>query len=464
MKKTFKYFRQGLMLMAAALAFVACSDDPADPEKPIIDPVVELDIQGAHFDESNETTSILLGDERSVSYTLTRNTDKGALTVPVKVLSASEGLNVPDVVVFKEGSATANYTVTAPQNVEEGSTYNFEVELEGADQFAENGATRFSATIAFPKKHQARMWFTGYVREYGYFLTDVYELGNGSFLFSDFMNSGTDFWVRYDKDATSTHEVSVTTEPSYIGMDEDAPGCYYMSCWQEDPENPEGDGTWTQFYPHGKDARVNIEYMTMYVSNDGYQACVYNPENQSGWFYLSTVGFSDQATEKYWVLLNWVITDDPENDGFDYSEPDEVIIDANAMTKFVGTYTFTGTDPYCEDASMTPKANYEVEIYMENDELRMVGFLGTPTDYNYEDSYFVGKWDEEAGTITFGDGAAGCYTYDGDIWYYVYDFKLVVGEDETGNITLTKDGTWHFYGYGADWLDASYSSMKFVKQ
>ena len=113
---------------------------------------------------------------------------------------------------------------------------------------------------------------------------------------------------------------------------------------------------------------------------------------------------------------------------------------------------------------MTPKANYEVEIYMENDELRMVGFLGTPTDYNYEDSYFVGKWDEEAGTITFGDGAAGCYTYDGDIWYYVSDFKLVVGEDENGNITLTKDGTWHFYGYGEDWLDASYSSLKFVKQ
>lgn len=473
MKDLLKYLRLGAMSMVAALALASCSDDnnEDDPGNGP-DPIVTIDTQGAHFDATNETTSILFASEagRQVTYTLTRNDSKDELTIPMEVISATEGLIVPESVTFAAGSTSASYVVTAPASAKEGDSYTFEVSIVNADEFAE-GATRFSATIAFPHKHSARMWFTGLVADYGYFLGDVYEL-DGSYLFPNFLSSSTDLWVRYDKSQTSTHECDLATEPGLQENDEGNPGCYYLYCWQEleDDEN----GVWTTFYPHGKDARVCIDEMTYYVSHDGYEATMYNPEGKSGFMLLSTVVFYDQQKESEkklnWIQLNWVITDDPMGDGYDYSEPEPVEVDDNVAAKFAGTYTMTATDPQCDDATITPPTTNEIEIYVEDGEIRMSGLVGTAYDSNGENpGYYTGKYKEDEGVLYFYNESANTGSYEwsneANAWYYTYDVSFKIVFDENGNVLyLENTSPWYFYGYSDDFYTASYGTIKLEKK
>lgn len=470
MKKFINCFRSGLLLCAAALTFVACGDDePTPTPKPTDD--IATDIQGTHFDESNETLTVLdaKAGQLSVTYTLTRSQAAGDLNVGVKVNKATEGLILPEVVRFKDGSTTATYTVSAPDSVSEGSTFEFEVELKNADQFSATGATRFSATIAFPKKQYARMWFRGLTDEYGYFLNDVFNLGNGRIIFPNFMNSGTTVTMLTDASAEGQHEVDVITTPSLKADDVNYPGTgdYYLYCWEADPNDPEAAGTWTQFYPHGKDARVSIDYMTFYVSHDDYFATVYDPAEGTGWFQLSEVMFSDKSAESYWLFLNFAIIDSYENDGYDYSEPEKQEVDPNSLEAFVGTYTFTGSEPYCDNANLTPGTTYEVEIYIENDELRMNGLLGQAYDANGTlESYLLGKYDAANDKVTFGD-AAGQYVWESNLqaWYFVYKLPLSVERNADGSVArLTTNDTWAFWGLTDDWLSASYTGMVFEKK
>lgn len=464
MKDLLKYFRLSAMALVAALAMSSCGDD--EIEKPIITPDVPTDIQGAHFDAENETTSLLFAgmEERSVTYTLTRNSKEGDLTVAIKVISASEGLQVPDRVVFRDGAATAEFVVTAPQNPEEGKTYSFEVEVEGADEFAASGATRFSASIIFPIKHYARMWFTGLVAEYGYFRNDIYEM-EGAFIFPNFLESGTDMWVRYDKTATTTVECDLATEPSYKADDEDYPGCYYLYCWQEleDDEN----GAYTTFYPHGKDARCIVEDFTFYVSKDGNNFTIYSPENRSGYMAIADVYFYDTQKEKttqmYWQYLNWVIIDDEAADTYDYSEPAPIEVNEDVLAEFAGAWTFTGTDAYCENEAFTPGSSYECNINVEDGELHMTGLLGTALDDNNEETYLVGKYYEESQTVKF---VLNNYIYDGatDTWFYITDFTLSVSRNDEGKLVMSNANLFYFYAYDEDWLNASYGSMTFTKK
>lgn len=285
-------------------------------------PAVSSTCQQVHFDADNEAVSILIASNpaREVVYTLSRQTSQGSLTVPVHVISASEGLQLPQTISFADGETSTTFVIGTPQQVEEGTSFDFEVMLEGDDvnPYTE-GAMRFSGTISFPRKRWGRMWFSNYIENYGYFLQSFYDLGNGSLLAPDFLQSGTDLWVRYDASATTTVECDLQTSPSWIENDEANAGCYYIYCWDEDEKENDG---YTQFYPNGKDAKMYIKEMILYVSHDGYNASVYNPTTGSGWLQLSTVWFSDRSSEASWKFLNWVFTDDPENDGYYYGEPD----------------------------------------------------------------------------------------------------------------------------------------------
>ncbi len=470
MKDFMKYLRLGAMSLVAALAMASCSDDNGEDQPgngP--DPIVVPDTQGAHFDETNETSAILIASEagREVIYTLTRNTSEGDLTIDLEVISATEGLNVPTSITFANGSATAQYVVSAPASAKEGDTYSFEVSIVNADEFAQ-GATRFSATISFPIKHYARMWFTGLVADYGYFLNEVYEL-DGSYLFPNFLESGTAVTVRYDKSLSETHECDLATTPYFQENDNDNPGCYYLSCWQEveDDEN----GIWTQFYPHGKDARNIIDYMTFYVSHDGYMASVYNPEGKSGIMLLSKIGFwnNEKETDKEynWLNLNWILEDNPDNDGFDYSEPEPIVVDEDAVAMFEGTYTMTGTSPACDNADLVPPTTNTVEITIIDGEIRLSGIVGTAYDSNGEaQTYYTGKYNEEDGTLYFVNGSAstGSYEWSDELeqWFYTYDIKFTVEFDENGNVVALKNTSpWYFYGLGDDgsWPTASYNTV-----
>lgn len=329
-------FKAGLLIGVLALLTACTTEETFQPG-----PDVPASCQEVCFDGSNEPLALLLAsqEERTVTYTVSRSQASGAIDVPVVVRNAAEGLTIDSSVHFADGETTTEFHITAPQQVEEGTTYNFDVELTGdnVNPYHGEGATRFSGSISFPRKRYARMWFTGMVDYLGYFLTEAYDLGNGSFLFSNFLESGTDIWVRYDKSATSTVECEVTTSPSYVENDTDNPGCWFVYCWDENKDENDG---YTEFYPHGKNAKVHIQAMTIYVSTDGYQACVYNPAGQSGWMCLSNILFSDKETEMTWKFINWVFTDTPYEDGYDYDEPDPTnlpvgtVLDATAKFHF----------------------------------------------------------------------------------------------------------------------------------
>lgn len=377
-----------LLYILALVAMAACSSE----ETFQAGDAIPDGCQEVKFDTTNVNLSMLLasGTERSVEYTLSRKSGEGTLDIPVRVRHADEGLTIDKSVHFGEGETTALLHVTAPDEVPEGTTYEFDVELDSPHAnpyLLKQGATRFSAAISFPRKRYARMWFTGMLDYMGYFLTEAYDLGNGSFLFSNFLESGTDLWVRYDKNATSTVECELTTDPCYIEQDADNPGCWYLYCWNEDKEDNDG---YTIFYPHGKDAKVSITEMIFYVTTDGYQACVYNPVSQSGWAYLSSVIFSDKGSEMYWKYLNWVFTDTPYEDGYDYDEPDPTNLPSGTVLDATAKFHFddNGLKAFKQEAVVVAKNYVRFQDFLGSGKEVKVRYLGDGTlevssDYGY---------------------------------------------------------------------------------
>lgn len=339
MKNLINKILTALLVTSMAALETACSeqDETFEPG-----PTVGGDCQNVCFAADNETVSILFANatERQVTYKVARSKAAGALTVPVRVINATDGLSLPATVDFADGQDTTIYVVSAPQEVSEGTSFQFEVMLDGdqANPYTE-GAIRFSSTISFPKQKWGRMWFTGMTETLGYFLQGFYDLGNGSLLAPDFMQSGTDLWVRYDAAATSLVECDLQTSPSWIENDASNQGCYYIYCYDEKKADDENYG-YTQFYPHGPNAKVTIKELILYVSHDGYNASVYNPASGSGWLQLSTVWFSDKSAESSWKFLNWVFVDDPEHDGYDYEEPDPTSLPTGTLLDCVGKFNF----------------------------------------------------------------------------------------------------------------------------
>lgn len=389
--------------MAALLLMAGCKDSETfQPGEP-----VAADCQEVHFSASNETISMLLasGTEREVTYIVERNQTKGELTLPVSIHKADKGLVVPAAIHFADGSATAEFVIKAPEEVQEGTTFDFDIEISGTQTNPYKlsvGATRFSASISFPRKRYARMWFTGMVDYLGYFLSEVYDLGNGSLLFSNFLQSGTDWWVRYPASATSAVECDITTSPSYIEQDTDNPGCWYLYCWDDSKEENDG---YTIFYPHGKDAKVSILEACLYVTTDGYQACIYNPDSQSGWALFSTILFSDKSNEMNWKYINWVFTDTPYEDGYDYDEPDPTALPVGTVLNCTAKYHFddNGFKAFQQTATVVAKnyvsfadflgSGFEVKIHYLGD-----GKMEVISDHGYTED---GIWyfrDKESGT------------------------------------------------------------------
>lgn len=138
-------------------------------------------------------------------------------------------------------------------------------------------------------------------------------------------------------------------------------------------------------------------------------------------------------------------------------------VEYDPLDQFVGTYTFTGTDPYCEDADYAPLDTYTCYITKEDGELHMTGFLGEVDDD--ATPWYTGTYNEVTQEVYFYcvDAYNGCYVVDNGIWYYVYDFTLNASKNEAGNMTLTRDGAFYFYAYTNDWINASYSSLTFER-
>lgn len=294
--------------------------------------------QEVTFDVDNEITSMLTATEpgRSISYTLTRKSGAEAVSVPVKVHAATEGMMLPQTVEFAAGETTATYTVTTPDAVKEGSSYSFDVELTGdnVNPYKGDGATRFSATIAFPKILTARMYFTNLAADLGYFRQTCYDIGSGKLCFPDFLHSGTDVWMFYDESSANAMfasqetdpdyagyslEATLTTDPSYVEDDEDYAGCQMIWCWDEAKSESEADNYgYTVFYPHGTNGVLKLDELCLYTG-DGWTG--YNPVTGVGYMGVMQMNFNIKSNYIYWSGIQFRFVD-PETDTTDYSEPD----------------------------------------------------------------------------------------------------------------------------------------------
>lgn len=292
-------------------------------------PVVPAACQEVHFDLSDGSTAMLIAAEpqRTATFAVERNQTSGALSVPVKVIAQDEGLVIPATIEFADGEATAQFAVSTPQNVEAGMSFEFEVELEGADVNPYiAGATRFSGAVAFPKSRIARMNFTNAKTFMGYMRQEFYDLGNGRLLARDFLQSGTDVWLIYDRYATETVDCTVTTSPSYVQPDDEYAGCTYVWCWDERyTDDAEHNYGYTAFYPHGRDAKTYISELCLYYG-DGWS--VYNPTSGDGWIGIEELLFSTREKTNYWEWLNFKFVDEATDAETDYSEPDPTSLPA----------------------------------------------------------------------------------------------------------------------------------------
>lgn len=149
-----------------------------------------------------------------------------------------------------------------------------------------------------------------------------------------------------------------------------------------------------------------------------------------------------------------------EKDGKKQEDPEPV-----DLSKFDGDYTFTGTGAFSEYEPATPSSTYECVIKSENGKLYMTGLLGE-VDSEDQNPYYVGTYDEAAGTVYFTCSSYnGGYVADGETWYYVYDFTLNVEEEDGKIVALSTQTPVYFYSYddNYDYYNAGYATMTFTK-
>lgn len=362
-------------------------------------PTVPADCQEVHFDLSDGTTAMLIASEpeRTATFTVERSKGDGPLTVPVSVISKDEGITLPATVEFADGETHTQFTVTAPAEVADGTTFEFEVQLEGdhANPYTE-GATHFSGALAFPKSRIARMYFTNAKEFMGYMRQEFYDLGNGRLLAKDFLQSGTDVWLIYDRNATSQVDCTVTTSPSYIEADDTYDGCAYVYCWDETlPDDADHNYGYTTFYPHGRDANTHISSLCLYY---GDQWSVYDPGTGSGWIGIAQIQFSTRDNLNYWEWLNFRFVDEATDAETDYSEPDPTSLPAGTPLPCTATLNYDdfGVGPFTMEGEVIAK-NY----------VRFDDFLGSGKKVSI-------RYNADGTTEVFSDYG---YTEDG-VWYF----------------------------------------------
>ncbi len=114
--KNLKYLFFSLL---ATVAFAACSDDETLQAEPDVENCYDV-----YFPEQDNADDLTLDPEAptSLEFTIMRNNDKDAITVPVEILASEEGIFTASEVVFAEGQTETTFTVDFP-GAKSGTTY-----------------------------------------------------------------------------------------------------------------------------------------------------------------------------------------------------------------------------------------------------------------------------------------------------------------------------------------------------
>lgn len=287
-----KIILASLHLCFLALVLASCGEWDNDWQA---GPETKAGCQQVHFASGNDLNAILFPGENAVTLTAERNTDKGSLTVPLTLVSATEGLTVPTDLTFADGSTTATVTLTAPATATAGSAFAYTLQIGGddVDPYAdtENGAT-LSGNIFYPTLRRAKAWITEYQEKLGTWALDIYDLGLGKYMIRDFMSSGLDLMISRD----ANEDLSFSS-PQWI-KDNIDPDVTYTSCTYYYFYDYAG-GYWNYFYPHGYEAWQYITWLELY-GGDGY--AIYDAEDDG--FSISCMAGLNKGGDSNWHYLN----------------------------------------------------------------------------------------------------------------------------------------------------------------
>lgn len=311
--------------MAISIIFMAsCSSD--EDWQP--GPKTKEGCQQVYFPSSNETVAIIDDtnpDDRTIEVTVARMVSEGTLTVPITTVSKSEGVQIPSEVTFADGSLTSSLSITVPTEIEKGTAFEYSLQIEGdeVDPYAKlPGGSKFTGLISCPIDRIAKMWVSGAEDVLGYWQETITDMGGGRYKIQDLMDSGMELNITLD----SKNEISMMSSPQWydynIEEDNYYPGCYYYFCniWNG------YEYEYYPFYPHGKDAYVNIEQMEMY-SGDGYAAYGKLSENDSKpYFYIAlfSLKLNTEKKTRNWTYLCFEFIEDGEKfEDYLPEKPDE---------------------------------------------------------------------------------------------------------------------------------------------
>lgn len=230
------------------------SDDNYQPAEPLA-----ADNQQVHFSGSNAELTICDCNDTSTyrfDLTVVRNTTRGKLSVPV---------------------SKSSDTTPGPFK------YSLTLNSDEVDPYALlDGGYTFNGTISILKYAKFTCWINGLLTTR--WTEKAIDLGDGSYLFSDFMNSGYELMFTI-KDG----EFNITV-PGNSPLYQEGISYGSLIYWYVDD--------WVPLYPYGKDADVYIKDFCI-LNGNGYKK--YDSSTKFGWFYLEDVQTNTMAD-----LVNWV--------------------------------------------------------------------------------------------------------------------------------------------------------------
>ena len=214
------------MIIALTTITVSCDDDLAyETGKPTAENSMNV-----YFNADNESNFVLdplsLGDDYSVSLTISREKTDDAADIPVIIELADECFEIPQTVHFNSGEADAELKIAFPSiTLREAKKFFIRIPDEYVDLYSKeiNGTGRFSGSVLVSEwlkivKNAIIYSYSSYQIDY---TADIFWLaGANRFRFANFLESGIDLTFRldgtvFDPDNTATWHGYITPLDNY---------------------------------------------------------------------------------------------------------------------------------------------------------------------------------------------------------------------------------------------------------
>ncbi len=223
---------QTALLIAAAVAFVACDDDDDySAGKP-----TAADCPALTFGSDNvQSVEMDPADDTKVDITIDREGQTPAATYKIKVLTNTENIfDVPETVTFAEGQTEATVTVTF-DDAAVGTSYSLEIGLEDDDVDAYSSDTYQTYSYTVVRVKWNTLGTGQWVEDFWYGFCASVEIQQRDDDPSSYriVSPYTDDLIEAYGEGTGTYQqylVFTLTSMDYVTWDE----CFYINTWELD--------------------------------------------------------------------------------------------------------------------------------------------------------------------------------------------------------------------------------------